>query len=116
LAADGLGYASRSWQTSDTIRSTLERDSGVIYTNDTAAIYLLAHRTSYLVPWALPGYDPASAAKIEAEMLEVLVERDGIVVLFGGGDLPADWSGEGLETAVKTDDGVILSPKSGEPG
>jgi 4-amino-4-deoxy-L-arabinose transferase-like glycosyltransferase len=116
LSADGLGYSSRAWQTSATIRSTVERDPGVIFTNDTAAIYLLAQRVSYLVPWALPGYDPASAAQIEAGMLEVLGERDGIVVLFGGDGLPADWSGEGMGVAEKTDDGVILSPASGEPG
>jgi hypothetical protein len=116
LSADGLGYASRAWRSSATIREVIAMDPGVIYTNDTAAIYLLADRPSYWVPWALPDYDPASADRIEAEMLNVLLERDGVVVLFGGGDLPAGWSGAGLMTEVQTDDGVILLPESGEPG
>jgi hypothetical protein len=116
LSADGLGYASRAWRSSATIREVIAMDPGVIYTNDTAAIYLLADRPSYWVPWALPDYDPASADRIEAQMLEVLLERNGVVVLFGGGDLPAGWSGAGLRTEVQTDDGVILLPESGEPG
>jgi len=116
LGADGLGYASRAWRSSATIQEVVAMDPGVIYTNDTAAIYLLANRSSYWVPWALPGYDPASADRTEAEMLGVLLEQDGVVVLFGDGDLPAGWSGAGLGTEVQTDDGVILSPKSGAPG
>ncbi|MBM3121012.1 MAG: phospholipid carrier-dependent glycosyltransferase [Chloroflexi bacterium] len=116
LSADGLGYASRAWRSSPTIEEVVAMDPGVIYTNETAAIYLLANRPSYWVPWALPGYDPGSADRIEAEMLEVLLEHNGVVVLFGDGDLPPGWSGAGLRTAVQTDDGVILSPDSGEPG
>ena len=116
LGADGIGYSSRAWRSSATIQEVVAMDPGVIYTNDTAAIYLLADRPSYWVPWALPGYDPGSADRIEAEMLEVLLERDGVVVLFGDSDLPPGWSGAGLRTEVQTDDGVILSPTSGEPG
>lgn len=116
LGTDGLGYSSQAWRSSPTIEEVVAMDPGVIYTNDTAAIYLLANRPSYWVPWALPGYDPGSADRIEAEMLEVLLEYDGVVVLFGDSDLPPGWSGTGLRAVVQADDGVVLSPDSGEPG
>lgn len=46
LSAGGLGYASRAWQFSATIRQVRTLDPDVIYTNDIAAIYLLADRPS----------------------------------------------------------------------
>lgn len=66
LGADGIGYSSRAWRSSPTIEEVVAMDPGVIYTNDTAAIYLLANRPSYWVPWALPGYDPGSADRIRS--------------------------------------------------
>jgi len=112
----GLGYASPTWRASATIREIIAMDPGVIYTNDTAAMYLLANRSSYWVPWALPGYDPALAAQAEVKMNAVLLKQDGAVVLFGNSDLPVGWSGASLKVKVQTDDGVILLPESGEPG
>jgi hypothetical protein len=60
LRTDGLGYASNAWQSSETMRNVVELAPDVIYTNDIAAIYLLANRPSYVVPWALPDYNPAT--------------------------------------------------------
>ena len=114
LGADGLGYAGRAWRSSATIRAVVGMNPGVIYTNDTAAIYLLADRHSYVVPWALPDYDPDSAARIEDQMRDVLLDRNGAVVLFGTGDLPVGWSHETLQVDVQTDDGVIMLPTLAE--
>jgi hypothetical protein len=110
LSADGLGYSSHAWRTSGTIENTIALDPAVIYTNDTAAIYLLAHRLSYVVPWALPGYNPATAEQAEAELVDALLGRDGAVVLFGAGGLPAGWSAERWRADAQGQDGVILSP------
>ena len=114
LGADGLGYAGRAWRSSATIRAVVEMNPGVIYTNDIAAIYLLADRLSYVVPWALPNYDPDSVARVEDHMRDVLLERDGAVVLFGAGDLPVGWSRARLVVGVQADDGVILLPTLAE--
>ena len=108
LSADGLGYASRAWQSSATIQEITALDPALIYTNDIAAVYLLAGRPSYVVPWALPDYDPDLAAEAEAKLHSQLVERGGAVVLFGEGQLPEGWTGEGFEPASRTADGVIL--------
>ena len=108
LSADGLGYASRAWQSSATIQHVRTLDPDVIYTNDIAAIYLLADQPSYVVPWALPDYDPGSAAEAEAALHRTLVEQGGALVLFGNGTLPEGWSGEPFKTAFHADDGVIL--------
>lgn len=110
LSADGLGYSSRAWQTSDTIENAIALDPAVIYTNDTAAIYLLADRPSYVVPWALPEYDPAAAEQAEAKLIDALFVQHGAVVLFGAQDLPAGWSPERWRIDAQGQDGVILSP------
>ncbi len=114
LRADGLGYSSSAWRTSETIEKAVALDPGVIYTNDTAAVYLLANRPSYVVPWGLPDYDPGVSAQLEAEMMAVLIEKEGALVLFGSGDLPAGWSGSRLKVWAQADDGVILSPVGSE--
>ncbi len=116
LSADGLGYASRAWQSSATIRQVESLEPGVIYTNDIAAVYLLADRPSYLVPWTLPDYDPSAAHEVEAELQRSLVERDGAVVLFGSGSLPEGWSGIPFRMAHNLDDGVILLAAEGRSG
>lgn len=108
LSAEALGYASRAWQSSPTIRQIREMDPGVIYTNDTAAVYLLADRVSYVVPWGLPDYDPQTASKMEADVMRVLIEHDGALVLFGGSTLPEGWSGGRFLKAFEGSDGVIL--------
>jgi len=110
LSADGLGYSSRSWQSSETIENAIALDPAVIYTNDTAAIYLLADRPSYVVPWELPEYDPAAAGQAEAGLIDALLVQDAAVVLFGSGDLPAGWSPERWRVDARGQDGVILSP------
>jgi Dolichyl-phosphate-mannose-protein mannosyltransferase len=110
LGSDGLGYSSRAWLASETIEKAVALDPGVIYTNDTAAIYLLAGRPSYVVPWGLPDYDPEASAQLEAEMMAVMTEKQGALVLFGSGDLPAGWSGSHLRVWAQADDGVILLP------
>jgi hypothetical protein len=116
LSADGLGFASRAWQSSATIRQIESLGPGVIYTNDIAAIYLLADRPSYLVPWTLPDYDPDTAQEAEAELERALVERDGVVVLFGSGLLPEGWSGVPFRVAHESADGVILLAAEGGSG
>ncbi len=108
LSADGLGYASRAWQSSATVQEITALDPAVIYTNDIAAVYLLAGRPSYVVPWALPDYNPDLAAEAEAALHSLLVERGGAVVLFGDGQLPKGWTGDAFEPAPRTADGVIL--------
>jgi hypothetical protein len=116
LSADGLGYASRAWQSSGTIRQLESLNPGVIYTNDIAAIYLLAGRPSYLVPWALSDYDPNAAVEVEAELQRALVERDGALVFFGPGSLPEGWSGIPFRMAHNSGDGVILLATEGGSG
>lgn len=116
LSADGLGYSSRAWQTSPTLEHLRGIDPGVIYTNDIAAVYLLAGRPSYLVPWALPDYNPGLAAEAEAALLAQLVERGGAMVLFGEGLLPEGWNVEAFEPASRSADGVILLAVGGRSG
>jgi len=108
LSADGLGFASRAWQSSATVRDLAALDPEVIYTNNIAAVYLLAGRPSYLVPWALADYNPDLAAETEAALHAQLVERGGAMVLFGEGLLPAGWNAQAFEPAARSADGVIL--------
>lgn len=116
LSADGLGYASRAWQSSATVRQLESLNPDVIYTNDIAAVYLLAGRPSYLVPWALSDYDPNAAVEVEAELQRALVERDGALVLFGPGSLPEGWTGIPFRMAHNSGDGVILLATEGGSG
>jgi hypothetical protein len=80
----------------------------MIYTNNIAAVYLLAGRPSYLVPWALSDYNPDLAAEAEAALHAQLVERGGAMVLFGEGLLPEGWNVEAFEPVSRSADGVIL--------
>jgi len=80
----------------------------VIYTNNIAAVYLLAGRPSYLVPWALADYNPDLAAETEAALHAQLVERGGAMVRCGEGLRPAGWNAQAFEPAVRSADGVIL--------
>jgi hypothetical protein len=104
----GLGYANPGWRTSATIREVIALDPDVIYTNDTAAIYLLAGRPSYLIPSALYGDDPVALAVAEQDMQTVLRDQRGAVVMFSSEDLPRELPSEGLTVAAQLEDGEIL--------
>lgn len=104
----GLGYASPAWRTSATIREVIAMDPDVIYTNDTAAVYLLAGRPAYLIPSTLYGNNPVALAAAEQAMQAVLQDRRGAVVVFGSEALAGDLLREGLVVVAQLDDGVIL--------
>lgn len=110
----GLGYTSPAWRTSATIREVIAMDPDAIYTNDTAAVYLLAGRPAYLIPSTLYGNDPVALAAAEQAMLTVLKNRRDAVVVFGTEALPGNLLGEGLVVAAQLDDGVILVSGAGD--
>ena len=96
LRSKGLGYAGRSWRTSETI-AELKRlySKEVVYTNSAEAIYILTGRPSFLIP---VKYDRSSVRKEETwkvhgryeerlrEMKESLETKGGLLVYFNLAD------------------------------
>jgi hypothetical protein len=96
LSADGLRYASSGWQNSDTIHTLRAMDPELIYTDDLAAVYLLAGRTSYLLPLKqnmVSGEPRADYPQALSMMRSRLSSSGGMLVLFRphdiGGDFPS---------------------------
>jgi hypothetical protein len=109
LRADGQGYASQKWQTSQTAAYLREHETSLIYTNDLTAVYFLANKLSVAIPNAW-----ASEEDIEL-MRSNLASPHSTLVIFGqltGEFAPLDQLTQGLTTAAQLMDGTvyILAP------
>jgi hypothetical protein len=118
LQEDGQRYASAAWRESPTIAAVESLSPSIIYTDDIAAIYLLANRFSYSIPRrldavsnaCLPGYPQALH-----RMRDRIASGEAVLVLFQPDSTPPDmapledltW---GLTPIYLSADGVIYGP------
>lgn len=84
--ANGLGYSSKAWQDSDTMRRIRDLpESVLVYANHPAAVYVNANRQAVLVPMKLNPVTRLPNAGYAGEMSTILKRlRDGsaVVVYF----------------------------------
>ncbi len=115
LQQDGQRYASAAWRESPTIAEINSLSPSIIYTDDIAAVYLLANRFSYTIPRRLdavtnaplPGYPEALQS-----MRDRIASGEAVLVLFQPGSLPPDMAPledvtQGLTPIYTFPDGVI---------
>jgi len=117
----GQGYTSNDWQESETIKKLNELSPDLVYTDDIAAVYLLANTNVYLVPVKLdlvrgsPRSDFESNLRLMHERIErqqaflVLFEPDSLLPEMASLDSLVD----GLDPIAVLDDGVIYGPAGG---
>jgi hypothetical protein len=118
LMSRGQGYASTAWRESPTIAALIELSPDLVYTDDIAAVYLLANRNVYLVPLRFESVTGLPRSDYE-ESLETMRQRiDGqraLLVLFQPDSLPSEMAPldrlvAGLAPLAILDDGVIYGP------
>jgi hypothetical protein len=122
LQQDGQRYASSAWRESPTVAAVESLSPSIIYTDDIAAIYLLANRFSYSIPRrldavtnaSLPGYPEALR-----RMRDRIASGEAMLVLFQPNSVPPDMAplGDltwGLTPIYMSADGVIYG--SAAPG
>ncbi len=117
LQQDGQRYASTAWRNSSTIAALKDLDPPLIYTDDIAAVYLLAERYSYNIPRRLDAisgeYLPTYPSDL-ATMHERLSQQGGVLVLFDPVHIPEDMAPledltAGLCLSQALADGVIYA-------
>jgi hypothetical protein len=119
-----LGYASRAWQTSPTMAALVELSPNLVYTDDIAAVYLLANPRVVLVPLQADSATGESRSDYDADLqtMRQRIERgEALLVLFH----PESWPPElapydeltsGLEPIVALEDGLIFGPAAEASG
>ncbi|MEW6566790.1 MAG: glycosyltransferase family 39 protein [Chloroflexota bacterium] len=118
LQQDGQRYASAAWRNSETIAALRTLSPATIYTDDIAAVYLLADRYSYSIP---RRFDAITGAYLETYpsdldiMRQRLADQDGVLVLFAPQSIPGDMGPledlvVGLCLTRALADGVIYAP------
>ena len=124
LRSRGEGYASKAWQESPTIAKLVELSPDLVYTDDIAAVYLLASPNVYLVPLRLEVVTglPRSDYEENLETMRQRIDRHRtLLVLFRPDSLPPylaplDDLVADLVPLARLDDGVIYGPGRGEAG
>ena len=104
LRADGQGYASQKWQTSQTAAYLREHETSPIYTNDLTAVYFLAGKLSVAIPNAW-----SSEADINL-MRSNLASSHGTLAIFGrltGEFAPLEQITQGLTQVAQSPDGTV---------
>ncbi len=95
LQQDGVGFSSRAWQQSPLVNVVgLIPPDRPIYTNEVEALFLLAGRTAYRLPFGCVGDDPLLEPQARADcrdpeyvewvrrMRARLAEEQGVIALF----------------------------------
>ncbi|MGQ9684667.1 MAG: hypothetical protein ACUVX9_19265, partial [Anaerolineae bacterium] len=117
LQQDGQRYASAAWRASPTIAALRELEPPLIYTDDIAAVYLLAERYSYNIPRRLDAItgEPLHTYPADLEtMRQRITSQGGVLVLFDLQHIPADMAPPedltaGLCPLQSLPDGVIYA-------
>jgi 4-amino-4-deoxy-L-arabinose transferase-like glycosyltransferase len=81
LLQDGQGYSSNYWMTSETISSIRNLNSVPLISNHPAAIYLLADKPAYTIPYLIPGRVDEYTYELE-EMRDKMKQDGVLLVLF----------------------------------
>ncbi|MBE0410316.1 MAG: hypothetical protein IBX69_11350 [Anaerolineales bacterium] len=81
LLQNGQGYSGSQWETSMTIASLQSLPSGPLYSNRPGAIYLLADRHSYTIPYFIPGRDDEYHDELE-DMKNKMQHEGALLILF----------------------------------
>jgi hypothetical protein len=113
-----LGYASAAWQDSPTIATLVELSPDLVYTDDIAAVYLLANRHVYLVPLRQESATGESRSDYEMNMdrMRQRIEAGrALVALFHTESWPAELAPldkltSGLKPVAVLEDGIIYGP------
>ncbi len=121
LIKNGQGYSSSSWQESETIKQLNELSPDFVYSDDIAAVYLLANPNVYLVPLKVDIVNGSPRSDYESKlgmMRDRIRSQRALLVLFQPDSLlpefaPYDRLVDGLVIIAELDDGVIYGP-SGE--
>ncbi len=124
LQQDGQRYASAAWRTSPTIAALKQLEPPLIYTDDIAAVYLLADRYSYSIPRRLDAVtgDPVESYPADLETMRRRIAQEGaVLVLFDPQHIPADMAPledltQGLCPLQTLADGVIYAACAPESG
>jgi hypothetical protein len=119
-----LGYASRAWQTSPTMAALVELSPDLVYTDDIAAVYLLANRHVYLVPLRRESAtgEARSDYGMNLDMMRQRIEAgEALLVLFHTESWPAELAPldeltSGLRPVAVLQDGVIYGPGTEDVG
>jgi hypothetical protein len=119
LPADSRGFASNSWQNSETIQYVRRLPPVPIYSNEIQALYFLAGRNATFIPTPLnpatgelrPDYEASLAS-----MRERLHSEGGALVLISPSELSPDEMSElvdGLVLEATFPDGVVYRSAAG---
>jgi hypothetical protein len=114
---EGRFYTSRGWRNSPVIAELEAYSDRLIYTDDIAAVYLLAGRYSSLIPiridlsTRLPNEDYLQNL---ASVRDTVSSGDGIIVLFSPYSIPHEYAPlddliEGFEIIYESSNGMIVS-------
>jgi hypothetical protein len=121
LARDGQGYTSAAWSNSAALEALVRAEPGVVYADDTGAVYYFTGRPAFQVP---VRFDPVTGEERPSYRSEVclmrtrLREDEGLLVLFGSeatGRPPGDSDDllRGLEPVVEGPGGAVFRDGSG---
>ncbi len=116
---NGLGYASLAWKSSETIQALREMDTDIIYTDNVAAVYILADRRAYNIPleFKIQTAEIDFTGETPQEFRMRMESEDAVLVLVGGisgmpGGYGNDDISEGLTQIAKYNDGLIYAHPS----
>ncbi len=114
---EGRFYTSRGWRNSPVIAELEAYPDRIIYTDDIAAVYLLAGRYSSLIPIRIDlstGTPNEDYLQTLASVRNTVSSGDGIIVLFSPYSLPHEYAPledliEGFEILYESSNGIIVS-------
>jgi hypothetical protein len=115
LDGDGQRYSSRAWQSSETIEKLAELNPKMVYTDDIAAVYILADMKPILIPLRLSPatrFEKSNVSEALSNMKNNINENGGVLVLFSPSNIAEEFVSlddltAGLVPIVTTQDGVI---------
>lgn len=81
LLQDGQGYSSASWRSSETIQAAANLPAVPLYSNQTAALYLLASRPAYFIPLSIPEAQDSYGRDLQT-FRETMMRQGAMLVLF----------------------------------